>query len=183
MILLCIFCCVVLVRGDYLWELDDKVNTNGDSERIYNPEEKDMSSVDKRYLNYPIENNVMEKDTYYEYSNTKLAWWIKRGENHEPSGCDDTLELSDFGAYYLNENAQEKVIYLTFDCGYENGYTDEILSILEKEDVPACFFVTQTYIRDNVELTQKMKEQGHQVGNHTVTHPSMPSKSYEENRR
>ena len=73
-----------------------------------------------------------------------------------------------------------KVMYLTFDCGYENGYTEQILDTLKKHNAKACFFVTQTYIRDNVELVKRMKEEGHQVGNHTVTHPSMPGISVEK---
>lgn len=71
-------------------------------------------------------------------------------------------------------------MYLTFDCGYENGYTEQILDTLKKHNAKACFFVTQTYIRDNVELVKRMKEEGHQVGNHTVTHPSMPGISVEK---
>jgi len=145
-------------------------------------EKEDMSIEDIRYLQLPIENKVRDKDTYYDYANNKLAWWFKRDDNHGPSGCDDTLEISDYGAYYLDKNVteKEKVIYLTFDCGYENGYTEQMLDVLKEQDVPACFFVTKTYIRDNIELTKRMKEEGHQVGNHTITHPSMPEKSYEE---
>lgn len=142
--------------------------------------EEEMSQRDKRYLQYPIESNVADKDTYYDYSNAKLAWWFKRDDNHGPSGCDDTIDISEYDGYYLDFDCQEKVVYLTFDCGYENSYTDEILDVLKKEDVPACFFVTKTYIRDNPELSTRMKEEGHQVGNHTITHPSMPEKSYEE---
>ena len=78
---------------------------------------------------------------------------------------------------------QEKRIYITFDCGYENGYTADILDTLKEEGVPAAFFVTQTFIRDNIELTKRMKEEGHLVCNHTVTHPSMPSKSIEEQQK
>lgn len=184
----------VLIEGGFLSGLREKIKFieyGTSDEEVKNKEgsvddegeastEEDMSSVDARYLTLPIENNVRDKDTYYDYPNDKLAWYIKRGENHAPSGCDDTLELSEYGAYYLEENTEEKVIYLTFDCGYENGYTEQILDILERQEVPACFFVTKTYIRDNPDLTKRMKEEGHQVGNHTITHPSMPTKSYEE---
>lgn len=156
---------------------DGRAEEKGSSMQIKNEE---MSDVDKRYLQYPIENKICSEDTYYNYSNEKLAWWFKRDDNHGPSGCDDTLEISDYDAYYLDFSCDEKVIYLTFDCGYENEFTDEILDVLNAEDVPACFFVTKTYIRDNPELATRMKEEGHQVGNHTITHPSMPSVSYEE---
>ena len=136
-----------------------------------------------RYQTYPRESHLKEKETYQNYDNTKLAWWFRRDMNHGPSGCDDTIDIAEYDGYYLDSDASsqnEKVLYLTFDCGYENGYTGQMLDILKKEDVPACFFVTQTYIRDNVDLVKRMKEEGHQVGNHTIYHICMPDKSYEE---
>lgn len=163
---------------------EEKIHTNTDGiaegGQASGEDEEEMSLEDKRYLQFPIESNVSDKDTYYDYSNEKQAWWFKRDDNHGPSGCDDVIDISEYGGYYLDSSCDEKVIYLTFDCGYENSYTDEILDVLKAEDVPACFFVTKTYIRDNQELTIRMKEEGHQVGNHTITHPSMPEKSYEE---
>ncbi len=143
-------------------------------------EYSEEDNIEKRYLQYTTENNIKEKEEYYNYSNEKLAWWFKRDDNHGPSGCDDTLDISEHEGHYIDSDCEEQLIYLTFDCGYENGYTDEILDVLKEEDVPACFFVTKTYIRDNKELATRMKEEGHQVGNHTITHPSMPTKSYEE---
>lgn len=195
----------ILVKGGVLSGLGDKlsfisyrdgenVHTSTDGSEDENASSTDadgdaenggtQSDVDARYLTLPIENHVRDKETYYDYPNDKLAWWFKRDDNHGPSGCDDTIDISEYGAYYLDldavDNEEDKVIYLTFDCGYENGYTEQILDVLAEQDVPACFFVTKTYIRDNVELTKRMKEEGHQVGNHTITHPSMPGKSYEE---
>lgn len=147
-------------------------------------EDDGETSQDARYKQIEINSNLKPKDTYYEFKNDKLAWWFKRDQNHGKSGCDDTVELSSYGAYYLDDtvdaNSQDKVIYLTFDCGYENGYTNKILDVLKKEDVPACFFVTKTFVRDNVDIVKRMKEEGHQVGNHTITHPSLPTKSFEE---
>lgn len=129
------------------------------------------------------ESGLRNKEAYDQYDNRKLAWWMKRDPNHGPSGCDDTLNLEDYDAYYLDKKAsaaEDKVIYLTFDCGYENGYTEKMLDILKKEEVPACFFLTQTYIRDNIDIVKRMKKEGHLVGNHTVYHICMPEKSYEE---
>ena len=142
-----------------------------------------------RYETFPIVSKISDKDSYYDYSNNKLAWYMVRNENHQPTGCDDTIDIYKYGGYHIGKKdndkvtsdmADDKVLYLTFDCGYENNYTSKILDVLKKQNVPACFFVTQTYIRDNIELTKRMKREGHQVGNHTVTHPSMPKKSYEE---
>lgn len=178
---------IVLVKGGFLSGLHEKLDyisysdTEGSSDNENeSSDEEDISCQDARYLTLPIENDVREKETYYNYSNVKLAWWIKRDDNHLGSGCDDTLDIRKYGAYYLDKDTTEKVIYLTFDCGYENGYTNQILDVLKRQEVPACFFVTKTYVRDNPELTKRMKEEGHQVGNHTITHPSMPEKSYEE---
>lgn len=66
----------------------------------------------------------------------------------------------------------EKNLYLTFDCGYENGYTGKILDVLKEKKVPAAFFCTYTDIRDNPELIARIINDGHIVGNHSTTHPS-----------
>lgn len=123
-----------------------------------------------------------EAASYDSISNDKKAWWFQRNENHEPSGADMSIPLADYDAYYYYqpEDETDQVMYFTFDCGYENGFTEEILDILKRQEVKACFFVTQTYIRDNVEIVKRMKEEGHLVGNHTIHHPSMPDKSISE---
>ena len=113
----------------------------------------------------------------------KYAWYIVRDKNHGMSGCDNSFPLEQYDAYYVDRicaEKGEKVMYLTFDCGYENGYTDQMLDVLKKHDAKGCFFVTMTYIRDNPDIVKRMKEEGHQVGNHTVHHPCMPEKSVEE---
>ena len=126
---------------------------------------------------------VIVEDTNYDaIDNTLYSWWFKRNDNHEKSGCQDDFDISEFDAHYTVP-VSEKKIYITFDCGYENGYTADILDTLKEEQVPAAFFVTQTYIRDNINLVKRMKEEGHLVCNHTVTHPTMPSKSVEEQKK
>lgn len=117
---------------------------------------------------------------YDQISNQVEAWWIRRNDQHLPSGCQENFDISQYHGYYVNHDAQDNVIYLTFDCGYENGYTAEILDTLKEQNVRAVFFVTQTYIRDNPELVVRMKEEGHFVGNHTITHPSLPALSIEK---
>ena len=127
--------------------------------------------------------NVTKLRDYGAIPTKKYSWYIVRDKNHGMSGCDNSFPLEQYDAYYVDRfcaEKGEKVMYLTFDCGYENGYTEQMLDILKKEDVPACFFVTQTYIRDNVAIAKRMKEEGHQVGNHTIYHICMPDKSYEE---
>lgn len=132
--------------------------------------------------NQKKERVINENTDYTIIDNTKYSWWFKRNEEHLQSGCQEDFDITTYQAYYVVP-VNRKVIYLTFDCGYENGYTGDILDILKKENVTAAFFVTQTYIRDNVDLVKRMKEEGHLVCNHSVTHPCMPSKTIEEQTR
>lgn len=125
---------------------------------------------------------IVENTNYDEMDNTLYSWWFKRNDNHEKSGCQEDFDITEYQAYYTVP-VSEKIIYITFDCGYENGYTADILDVLKEEQVTAAFFTTKTYIRDNVDLTKRMKEEGHLVCNHTVTHPSMPGKSVEEQKK
>ena len=85
-----------------------------------------------------------------------------------------------FDAICLDTISEEKVLYLTFDCGYENGYTSKILDVLKEKEVPAAFFCTLPQVRDNGELIARMINEGHIVGNHSVTHPDFSSLSSEE---
>ncbi len=78
------------------------------------------------------------------------------------------------------DKKNKKAIYLTFDQGYENGYTSKILDILKKKKVKATFFILQDYAERNPELVKRMIKEGHTVGNHSVSHPSMPKISIEE---
>ena len=82
------------------------------------------------------------------------------------------------GAYWDSDGG--KVLYLTFDAGYENGYTGEILDILQKHRVPAAFFVTGDYLNRAADLVRRMTREGHIVGNHTLHHPDMTALSPEE---
>ena len=77
-----------------------------------------------------------------------------------------------YNAAYLGDTG-EKVLYLTFDAGYENGHTAAILDTLQKHDVKAAFFLVGNYITRNADLVRRMVEEGHIVGNHTMTHPDM----------
>lgn len=80
-------------------------------------------------------------------------------------------ELAKYNAFYCGNS--EKVLYLTFDAGFENGCTEEILDVLKEEKVPAAFFLVGTYIKENRELVKRMEKEGHIVGNHTMHHPDM----------
>lgn len=74
------------------------------------------------------------------------------------------------GGFYLGDT-KKKDIYLTFDNGYENGYTGKILDVLKEKKVPATFFVTGHYIKTQKDLLLRMKNEGHIIGNHSWSHP------------
>lgn len=85
-------------------------------------------------------------------------------------------KLNPYGAYY-HANTDMKKIYITFDAGYENGYTAPILDALKKHNAPAVFFLVGSYIENNPDLVKRMVEEGHTVGNHSYNHPDMTTKS------
>ncbi len=100
------------------------------------------------------------------------AWGLSFREGQLPSAPVSKEKLADYDAYYLG-NTEEKVLYLTFDAGYENGCTEKILDILKKHNVPAAFFLVGNYIERNADLVRRMVAEGHIVGNHTMHHPNM----------
>lgn len=94
------------------------------------------------------------------------------GDGVKPTGIASAEELEKYDAYFVGEG-EEKVIYLTFDAGYENGNTEPILDALKKHQAPATFFVVGHYLESAPELVKRMVEEGHCVGNHTYHHPDM----------
>ena len=100
-------------------------------------------------------------------------WGLGFGESGKrPTGNSSVGELAEYNAYYVRDT-EEKIIYLTFDCGYENGNTTAILDALKKHNAPATFFVVGHYIESAPDLVKRMVEEGHTVGNHTYHHPDM----------
>lgn len=93
-------------------------------------------------------------------------------EGEAPVGNASVSDLARYDAYYLGDTSK-KVIYLTFDCGYENGYTEKILDALKKHNAPAAFFVVGNMIEKAPDIICRMAEEGHIVGNHTFHHPDM----------
>lgn len=102
-------------------------------------------------------------------------WGISfRTEGDQPIGNASVEELLNLDCYYMGK-PDEKVIYLTFDCGYENGNTAAILDALKKHNAPATFFIVGHYLDTAGELVERMAEEGHVVANHTYHHPDMSS--------
>ena len=105
-------------------------------------------------------------------------------EGKSPIGNATSEYLKKYNAYYIGDErsgaqGSEKAIYLTFDAGYENGYTATLLDILKEEKVPAAFFVVGNFVEENPELVKRMTDEGHIVGNHTMHHPDMSAISDE----
>ena len=101
------------------------------------------------------------------------SWGLSfRTEGLPPIGPASGAQLARYDAAYLGDTTQ-KVLYLTFDAGYENGCTAKILDVLKKHEVPAAFFLVGNYIEKNPDLVRRMVSEGHTVGNHTMHHYDM----------
>ena len=113
--------------------------------------------------------------------NAELNWYfVNRGNDQIPECPKESAEFLDtYDAYYVGDT-ENKIIYLTFDEGYEAGYTEKFLEILKKNEVKATFFITAHYVNTQPDLVKKMLDDGHIVGNHTVNHKSMPDLSNEQ---
>ena len=101
------------------------------------------------------------------------SWGLSfRQEGAPPIGNAGKDQLRQYQAAYIG-NVGEKVLYLTFDAGYENGCTAKILDTLKEKQVPAAFFLVGNYIRQSPDLVRRMVAEGHTVGNHTMHHYDM----------
>lgn len=138
---------------------------------------KTVSSAD---LNHSLKTSTTSKrntdDSSQNLSVKELNWYFVPRKDGIPPKCIEEAApiLKKYDAYYLGDTSK-KIIYLTFDEGYENGYSAKILDVLKANNVKAAFFVTTPYINSNKELIKRMVDEGHLVCNHSTTHPSMAS--------
>ncbi|MCI8894395.1 MAG: delta-lactam-biosynthetic de-N-acetylase [Lachnospiraceae bacterium] len=108
------------------------------------------------------------------------SWGLSFQEDGKPPVADVTAEeIAKYNAWYM-QDCQEKVLYLTFDAGYENGNTPAILDALKKHNAPAAFFIVGHYLESSPDLVRRMIDEGHIVGNHSYHHPDMSKMSKEE---
>ena len=111
----------------------------------------------------------------WELKLAKEDWGLSFGESGtQPTGNAAAEDLAWYDAYYVGDD-DEKVIYLTFDCGYENGNTEPILDALKKHDARATFFVVGHFLETAPDMAKRMVAEGHAVGNHTYHHLDMPT--------
>lgn len=149
---------------------DDALNglkTAAESERIV---------VEKSNGSWEILKTALSAD------NTLIGWGLGRDRDDLGRPVDAVKAQEKYGehsALFIDTSGQKRV-FLTFDEGYENGYTGKILDTLKEKGVKAVFFVTYDYCVSSPELVKRMIAEGHTVGNHSYTHPSFPSCSEEE---
>lgn len=163
-----------------MWNTENESLGNGDvinTEEMIPIEPETETEIPVALANQQIE-NVESLD------NTTQGWGIgpSRDELNRPI---DALNYQEkYGPYSVDfiKDTEEKVIYLTFDEGYEYGMTPQILDTLKEKNAKGVFFVTKPYAQADPELVQRMIDEGHIVGNHTVHHPSagMQSLSMED---
>lgn len=128
----------------------------------------------------PATESINKNEPVNTAENKVYSWYFKRSnKNLPPTTEPQYLQMLKGKGYFLGDTSK-KQIYLTFDEGYENGYTPQILDTLKKNNVKAAFFVTGSYVERNPDLIKRMAAEGHIIGNHSDTHPSMPSISNEQ---
>ncbi len=147
-----------------------------DSKNISNSTSTEQKQDSSNYALSSQENKSISSIDPDTLPNKKMEWWIKREDNHATPSAQEEVDLSRYDAWYVKTHLKEreKPVFLTFDCGYENGYTASILDVLKKHKAPGAFFLCRHYIEDQPELVKRMKKEGHIVGNHTSHHVCMP---------
>lgn len=154
----------------------DEINSlPGDNMPPYDMEESVPTSA-------RIDTDMVNAGEFEAYDNVKKSFGQGRIVNSEnrPVTCDEYQEkYKEYETYFIMPN-DEKTIYLTFDQGYENGYTIPILDTLKEKNISAVFFVTGQYAQKNPELINRMINEGHIIGNHTDKHKHMPNISTQE---
>ena len=127
----------------------------------------------KRYHRYKPATNELDNNSYYNYPTQEVNWGFNRVVGDEPILYDwQKSMLEKFDAYYI-DHSRPHAIYLTFDEGYEAGYTQQIMDVLSKYNVPATFFITGDYLDRSSDLVQQMIDRGFTVGNHTENHKNL----------
>ena len=111
--------------------------------------------------------NAVQVSSNSALSNQKIGWGIKREKDHKQPdlGAKNKQIIDKYNGIAMG-NKEKKYVYLTFDEGYEAGYTPKILEILNQNDVKACFFITAHFLNTQEDLVKQMIDDGHIVGNH-----------------
>lgn len=182
---------IILILVVFMAICFDFIFTQMDKSAI-NPRLSDLGgvySVSSRNIDYSTEltgrltedtSGNVSQQSVFPYGEKRCWGILRQPDNKTPKadpGADEILKK--YGGMYVAD-VNKKVIYLTFDEGYENGYTAKILDTLRDNNVKAAFFITGPYLSEHQDLVRRMVEEGHTVGNHTIHHPSLPEKSDSE---
>ena len=162
---------------------NDPTVTSGPATDIASADIKDPSSINYSFL------SGKSKSSFEDCSDGSFDWYpgkVERSESGEVKYVWDryqsTLDVLSANNGIYRKNTDQNVVYLTFDCGYEYGFTSKILDTLKAKNVKAIFFVTGGFVNDpaNHDLLRRMYNEGHLIGNHTENHKIMPTLSNEE---
>ena len=134
------------------------------------------------------ETNAPLPDMQTHSDTAPFNWYCKKTTDHSQPALDPLLsfiEKDGLSAYWIDNDisdfeVEDKVIYLTFDAGYENGNVEKILDVMKTEGVTGAFFVLENLVKRNPELVKRMNDEGHLVCNHTATHPDMSQRNDKE---
>lgn len=149
--------------------LDEK--TVGSYKITYTVKDKSGNSKKQTRTINVIDN--LYKNEYEKEDNTLIGWYTGNRQNNTRPRESELINLKNNNIYYLGKD--EKVLYLTFDEGGNQTYLKEIVEILDEYNIKATFFLCKNYILNNKAFIKKMSDNGHSIGNHTVSHLSMPS--------
>lgn len=173
---LCLTGCTLFDKVKETSFFNSEQSNSNNNDTTNNSSSNKNSSVDDN-----SNKNSTNKKTVTDYNdkdNEITSWFYMPNDTHTTPDINPklTYDLSNYNAIYNGHiNESTKTLYLTFDEGYENGYTSKILDVLKEKNVKAVFFVTSYYLEKNPDLVKRMVDEGHVVGNHSETHSSMPT--------
>lgn len=158
-----------VVAGEITEEIEEAEETDTEIEDI--PEKTEDNAVENTPQPEEQKTPPLQPDATIDGVgfNDQKSWWFKRNSEHIPPTAQQEINIRQYDAYYIGDTS-EKIIYLTFDEGYEAGYTAQILDVLKENEVEAMFFVTGHYLKSQPELVKRMADEGHLVGNHSYDH-------------
>jgi len=143
-------------------------------------QEKSVDLKKDSTLATTVQENIVPRKSYEQINSKGYGWGFVRKKGSPPQiTIEEQERLQKYNAFYIG-SGEEKKIYLTFDEGYENGFTDDILDVLRDNGVKAAFFVTMPYLEGEQALVGRMIDEGHIIGNHTVHHPNLSKCSIED---
>lgn len=162
-------------RGDYAPHGCKEQRNDLETKEQSNPDNENKHTT-QHTENGAEKSGLFEKKSICTFKSGSCNWYCKHMKNGErPPMPPEMSFIKDLDGYFLGED--EKVIYLTFDAGYENGNIEKILDVLKEEDVKGAFFILENLLQRDTDLVKRMADEGHLVCNHTAKHPDMTKKT------